>query len=193
MLNSTSLPNAYLHIKKDGLGSSNYGVYTDLIFQKASTGSTNYINFPGKSGTVALTSDIPSGTPETRIITLEVSNGYQQFNVEGAVYVKLTILGSNINNYYPAKLYITTDATIPSSSNYDVKIDEISINHGMCATLEFCYYADNNINIKYDTGSETTGGTMYKSIATSLSVLNFKLDGQEYTDQVHLLYEIIKE
>ena len=62
MLSSTSVPNAYLHIKKNALGSSSGYVYTDLIFKKSATTSlsTYSITFPNKSGTLALTSEIPS-------------------------------------------------------------------------------------------------------------------------------------
>ena len=62
MLSSTSVANAYLHIKKNGLGSSSYNVYTDLIFKKSSATSisTYSITFPNKTGTLALTSDIGS-------------------------------------------------------------------------------------------------------------------------------------
>ena len=62
MLSSTSLPTAYLKIKKTGLGSSSFDVYTDLIFKKSATTSisTYSITFPNKTGTLALTSDIVS-------------------------------------------------------------------------------------------------------------------------------------
>ena len=99
MLSSTSVANAYLHIKKNGLGSSSYNVYTDLIFKKSAVTnlSTYSITFPNKSGTLALTSDIPA-RPE--VITTYSITKQQIANLSIKSGVNYYAFGTSSSNYY---------------------------------------------------------------------------------------------
>ena len=193
--NSILINNLSTSLNINGLG--NLSIALGNI-QISARGSLSFIkgqytySFPNKTGTIALTSDVP----ETGILMLQADpQAETELDISNAVYIKLVLLSTDSDNHSDGVLYINAlDDEIPSSSRNDVEIN-VSEKIGIGATIEFGQYEDMGAFVKYDEGIGSSSGITYTWLDYSLNSSHkilLKFNSRTSSTTLNVLYEIIR-